>query len=411
MPPPPRRWLWICALALAALPAAAQPAAEWTACRAAPTRACVDAEAMARWRSDAPPPGSAAFADWDRLVYLRLSELAATRRDQDLFAQARRSAASNGDPAARRSALRWVAAAQARAGFADAALATLEPGDDGAFAAEEIALALLRAGRSDDALTAVRRLAAPEAQIRALLRLARSSREERHLEAAAALIRALDDGFAQSATWPSVAIAYAELARIDDAQRVVRAIAVSYHRSLALAGVAALTRDARLLREARGYATGFDGRGHEDEVWAALARAEIALGLLDGAHKTLASAVAGAPSRALAGAIGELAAAHWLRGERPIAEALLDRLLGGSWTIGEARATLARRLLAADRFGDARQVSFLADEWTFDNLTAELALRQARSGAVGEALTTADAIQHPARRSPTLAEIAAMMPP
>ncbi|HJQ59699.1 MAG TPA: hypothetical protein VJ890_22515 [Vineibacter sp.] len=365
---------------------------------------------MARYRDDAPPGGDSRFAEWEQRLYLRLSEIAAARKDRELFDQAKRSAESNQPVESRRSALRWVAAAQARAGLADDAIRTLDDGDDGGFASEEIALALAGAGRPHDASSAVLRLAAPEARVRALLRAARTSKDTRYLDQAASIIRELEDGYQQSELRPPFVIAYAELGRIDDALRLVRSIAVSYHRALALAGIASLSRDHLQLAEARSYATGFDGRGQEDEVWAALAQAETALGLLDGARKTLETHLPAAPSRPLAAAAGELAAAFWLKDDVAAAETLLESLLAGSWAIGEARAVLARRLIAVGRFADARRVSFLADEITFDNLSAEIALRQAATGAFREALETADKIQHPGRRSPTLAEIAAMMP-
>jgi hypothetical protein len=391
-------------------PPDATQVASWRACRKAPTRACVFDEAIARMRDDAPSGRDPQFADWDRLFYLRLSEIAAARKDRDLFDEAKRSAESNQDRDTRRSALRWVAASQARAGLPDDAVKTLEDGDDGGFAAEEIALALVRAGQDDAAMKTVRRLAPVDRQVRALVRLARATRKSSYLDRALSLIRDMDDGYEQSALRPLVAVAHAELGQPDQALRVVRGIAVSYHRAQALAGLAAIARDARQLSEARSYAMGFDGRGHEDEVWAAIARAEIALGVLDGARMTLASHIAAEPSRALAAVAGELAAVYWLKGDKSAAEKTIDELLVGSWTIGEARAVLARRLITAGRFDDARQVSFLADEITFDNLSAEIALKQAQGHAFADALETADKIQHPARRSPTLAEIAALMP-
>jgi hypothetical protein len=404
------RWpLWLVVAAFATTNAAAQ-SQSWQACRKAPTRACVFAEAIGRLRDDAPPGRDRQFAEWDGLLYLRLSEIAAAMKDRALFDEAKRSAESNQIADERRSALRWVAAAQARAGFADDAAKTLDDGDAGGFAAEEIAVALARAGRPMAAMAAEERLTSTEARLRALERLARATRDPAYLDRALALVRALDDGYEQSALRPALAVAYAELGQADQALRVARAIAVSYHRAQALAGIAAVTRDAGLLVEARSDATGFDGRGHEDEVWAALARAEIALGVLQGARTTLQTHLGPSPSRALAAAAGELAAVHWLGGEKTVAEKLIDQLLVGSWTIGEARAVLARRLIAAERFDEARQVSFLADEITFDNLSAEIALKQAEARAFVEAVETADRIQHPARRSPTLAEIAALMP-
>jgi hypothetical protein len=401
---------WLVAAAVAAPAAYAQSGDAWTACRQQPTRACVFAEAVSRMRADAPPGRDARFADWDRLLYLRVSEIAAAKKDRDLFDEAKRSAESNQDAEARRSALRWVAAAQARAGFPDDAMRTLDEGDDGGFAAEAIAIALAGSGRRDEAAAAIHRLAAPDAQVRALIALARASHDTQPLEAGVTVVRSLDDGYEQSTLLAVIAPVFAELGQVDRALAVVRGIAVSYHRALALARVAQTTHDAKLLSEARSYATGFDGRGHEDEVWATLAQAEIALGVLQGARMTLETHLHGEPSRALARAVGELAATHWLAGDKPQAEKLIDALLSGSWTIGEARAVLARRLIAAGRFDDARDVSFLSDEITFDNLSAEIALKQARTGALKEALETADRIQYPGRRSPTLAEIAAMMP-
>jgi hypothetical protein len=389
----------------------AKPSPEWQACRTAPTRACVFAEAVSRIRDDAPLGRDPQFADWDRRLYLRMSEIAAAAKDRALFDEARRSAEANEDADARRSALRWVAASQARADLPDDAVRTLESGDDGGFAAEEIALAFARAGHGEAALAAVRRLSPADRQVRALTRLARATRQAAYLDPAMALIGTMEDGYAQSAARPPIAVTFAELGLADRALQVVRAIAVSYHRAQALAGMAAVTRDARLLVEARGYATGFDGRGHEDEVWAALAHAEIVLGVPDGARQTLQAHLAGEPSRALASVVGELAAVYWLRGDKPLAEKTIDALLGGSWTIGEARAVLARRLIAAGRVDDARQVSFLADEITFDNLSAEIALKQAATGAFADALATADSIQYPGRRSLTLAEIAVLLPP
>ncbi|HKU98154.1 MAG TPA: hypothetical protein VJR58_22880 [Vineibacter sp.] len=410
-----RRWMrWsvgLAAMVLATSGAAAPPSEAWQACRRDPTRACVFAEAISRVRDDAPPGRDPQFAEWDQLLYLRLSEIAAAKKDRTLFDEAKRSAESNLIADSRRSALRWVAAAQARAGFADDAIKTLDDGDDGGFAAEAIALAQARAGQREAALAAVQRLTSRDAQIRALVRLARAARDARYLESAARVIQTLDDGYEQSASWPLLAIAHAELGALEPALEAVRRSAVSYHRAQALADIAALTHDPRRLIEARGYATGFDGRGHEDEVWAAVARAEIALGVLPGARTTLEAHLPRSPSRALAAAAGELAAAHWLGGDKQVAEKLIDELLVGSWTIGEARAVLARRLIAAGRFNEARQVSFLADEITFDNLSAEIALKQAEARAFDAALATADMIQHPARRSPTLAEIAAMLPP
>ncbi len=405
------RWLvWFMA-ALFVLPCAqAQTPTAWQACLKAPTRACVFAEAIGRMRDDAPPARDPRFADWDRLLYLRLSEIAAAKKDRALFDEAMRSAGSDPDADGRRSALRWVAAAQARAGFADDAVRTLDDGDDGGFATEEIAIALVRAGRAGEALSAVQRLGSAEARIRALVRSARATKDAQFLERALAALRGLEDGYEQSALRPLLAIAYAELGHVEQALRIAGGTAVSYHRAQALAGIAALTRNPRLLSEARSFAVGFDGRGNDDEVWAALARAEIALDVLQGARATLAAHVPNAPSRALAAAAGELAAAHWLNGDKQTAEKLIDELLGGSWTIGEARAVLARRLIASGRFDEARQVSFLADEITFDNLSAEIALKQAEGRRFTEALETADKIQHPGRRSPTLAEIAAMMP-
>ena len=404
------RWLvWFVAALFAVGGAEAQPPNAWQACLKAPTRNCVFAEAIGRMRDDAPPGRDLRFADWDRLLYLRLSEIAAAKKDRSLFDEAKRSAESNPDDESRRSALRWVAAAQARAGFVDDAARTLYDGDDGGFAGEEIAVALAQAGRTDDALQKAQGLLSAEAQVRALLRLARTTKDARYLARALAVARELDDGYAQSGLRPSIAIAHAELGQIDQAILLARATAVSYHRAQALAGIAAVTRNARLLSEARSFAVGFDGRGHDDEVWAALARAEIVLGVLQGARATLETHIPQAPSRALAAVAGELAAVHWLNGDKPAAEKLIDELLGGSWTIGEARAVLARRLIASGRFDEARQVSFLADEITFDNLSAEIALKQAEGRGFKEALETADKIQHPARRSPTLAEIAAMM--
>ncbi|MCW5747036.1 MAG: hypothetical protein KIT36_12670 [Alphaproteobacteria bacterium] len=406
------RWLvWLALAAPIAPPAAAQPSDAWTVCRQQPTRACVLAEAMARLRSDAPPAQDPKFADWERLLYLRLTEMAVAGKDSGLFDAARRSATLNTDAATRRSALRWVSAGEARAGMIDEALKTLADGeDDGDFAATEIALALARAGRKDEAAAMVSRLALPEARLHTLLRLGQATRDTHYLDLAAAMIRDIDDAYLQSKLRPDLAIAYAELGHLDEAHRAVRGIAVSYHRALALAGIAALTRDARLLSEARSYATGFDGRGQDDEVWAALARAEITLGVLDGARKTLEGQLPARPSRPLATAVGELSAAYWLEGEHQLAKTLIDTLLGGSWFIGEARAVLARRLIAAGRLDDARQESFLADEITFDNLSAEIALKQAAARDFRAALQTADKIQHPARRSPTLAEIAALLP-
>lgn len=406
---PIRVSIWLLLAALAAPAAEAQ--SPWQDCRKAPTRVCVFAEAVSRMRDDAPPGRSPQFAEWDRLVYLRISEIAAAGKDRDLFDEARRSAESNQDPDTRRSALRWIAASQARAGLPDDALKTLEPGDDGGFAAEEIALAMARAERTDAAMAMVRKLVPADRQVRALARLARESRQPVYLDQALALIRDMEDGHEQSASRPRIAVAYAGLGQTEQALRVVRGIAVSYHRARALADMAALARDAKQLSEARSYATGFDGRGHEDEVWAAIARAEIALGVVQGARTTLERHVSkDEPSRALAAVVGELAAVHWLKGEKSAAEKMIDSLLGGSWAIGEARAVLARRLIAAGRFDDARQVSFLADEITFDNLSAEIALKQAETKAFADALDTADKIQHPGRRSPTLAEIAALMP-
>jgi len=405
------RWsIWFMAMALATSGAAAPPSDAWQACRRDPTRACVFAEAIAHVRDDAPPGRDPQFAEWDQLLYLRLSEIAAAKKDRALFDEAKRSAEANLIADSRRSALRWVAAAQARAGFADDAVKTLDDGDDGGFAMEAIALARARAGQVEAALAAARRLTSGEAQVRALVRLARAARDTRYLDNAATVIRALDDGYEQSALWPLLAFAHAELGGLEPALEVVRRIAVSYHRAQALANIAALTRDPRRLVEARSYATGFDDRGHEDEVWAALARAEIALGVLQGARTTLETHMPRSPSRALAAAAGELAAVHWLAGDKQVAEKLIDELLVGSWTIGEARAVLARRLIAAGRFDEARQVSFLADEITFDNLSAEIALKQAQARTFDTALATADTIQHPARRTPTLAEIAAMLP-
>ncbi len=406
------RWsIWLMAAAIAAPAAATPPGAGWQACRAAPTRDCVFAEAIGRMRDDAPPGRDPQFAEWDSLLYLRLSEIAAAKKDRALFDEAKRSAEANEIAEARRSALRWVAAAQAKAGFTDDAARTLDDGDAGGFAAEEIALALARAGRPDDAVAAEERLTSTEARLRTLTRLARATRDPAYLDRALALVRGLDDGYEQSALRPGLALAYAELGQVEQAVRVARTTAVSYHRAQALAAIAAVTRDAALLVEARSFATGFDGRGSEDEVWAALARAEVVLGVLPGARLTLEAHIGQAPSRALAAVVGELAAAHWLGGDKVAAGKLVDQLLAGSWTIGEARAVLARRLIAADRFDEARQVSFLADEITFDNLSAEIALKQAQARAFAEALQSADKIQHPGRRSPTLAEIAALMPP
>ncbi len=409
-----RRWMWwsvwLMAMALAVPGAAAAPSEEWQACRRNPTRTCVFAEAIARLRDDAPPGRDPQFAEWDQLLYLRLSEIAAAKRDRALFDEAKRSAEANLIADSRRSALRWVAAAQARAGFADDAARTLDDGDGGGFAAEAIAMARARAGQMPAAIAAVEGLASIDMQVRTLVRIARATRNARYLDRAATAIRGLDDGYEQSALWPLLAVAHAELGALEPALDAVRRSAVSYHRAQALADIAALTQDPRRLGEARGYATGFDGRGHEDEVWAAIARAEIALGVLDGARTTLETHLTPSPSRALAAEVGALAAVYWLRGDKQVAEKLIDALLGGTWTIGEARAVLARRLIAAGRFDEARQVSFLADEITFDNLSADIALKQAEAGAFDAALATADMIQHPARRSPTLAEIAALIP-
>jgi tetratricopeptide (TPR) repeat protein len=303
-----------------------------------------------------------------------------------------------------------VAAGQARAGFPDEALGTLADGDPGRFAAGEIALALALAGRPDKALATVQRLDEPEAKVRALVRLAGATCSAHWLRHAAALVADIKDETDQSGLWTSIAIAHAQLWQRDSALRTAGLVATGYRRAEALAGIAAAIHDGRLLEDARNHALDVRDHRHRDETWAALARAEIALGALQEAYQTLKAKLPGAPSRALAAAVGELAAVYWLDGDPSGARKLIDELLGGSWTIGEARTVLARRLIAADRLDDARQISFLVDEITFDNLSAEIALKQAGNGAFSRALMTADSIQHPGRRAPTLAEISTLLP-
>ncbi len=405
-----RQMIWLAATGLVISGGPAQSHDDWPACQVVPTRACVLTEAIGRLRDDAPQAHDAKFAEWHRLLYLRLSEIASITRNRELFDEARRSAEANPEPETRRSALRWVAAGQARAGFPDEALATLADGDHGGFAAGEIALALALAGRPEEALATVRRLDEPEAKVRALVRLAGATCSAHWLRHATALVADIGDESAQSGLWSSIAIAYAQLWQRDSALRIAGLIATGYRRAEALAGIAAAIHDGRLLEDARNYAGHVPDHSHQDETWAALARAEIALGALQQAYQTLRAKLPSAASRALAAAVGELAAVYWLNGDPSGARKVIDELLGGSWTIGEARTVLARRLIAADRLDDARQLSFLVDEITFDTLSAEIALKQAGNHAFTSALMTADSIQHPGRRSPTLAEISALLP-
>ncbi len=402
----------IAVAAFAAPDAAAQPADAWTACRKAPTRACIFDEAIRRARDDAPARDVPRFAVWESGLHERLSQIAEAKRDRALFAEAKRVANSRLVlEGARDTALQMIALAEVRAGFVSDAVRTIEGLSDPGAAPAEIAAALAGSGRLGEALEIIERTRVPAARALAWIRLARATRNAAWLDKAWVSMRAIEDAYEQSAQHRNLAVAHAELGRVDRALRTIPDIAVRAYQALALADIARLTGDASHLDQAKRRAAGLNDQLVDLEAWRAIVRVQIALGRLTDAVQSLKRPELESQPGTLADDAGELAAAYWIKDGPKKAEAVLNEVLRGYadrfW--GPARFALAVGLADAGRFDSALLMAFLSDESDVDWALAQIAVAQAKSGDLKSALDTADKIRAPGARSPALARIAARL--
>lgn len=412
-----RLLVWCSVLFLAAVPgvpaAVGQSSPGWRTCRETPTKACIFAEAVQRARDDAPSRDLPRYGIWESSLHVRLSEIAEAKRDRALFAEAKRLVDSRKFlESARNKALAMIAEAEARAGFSDDAVRTIEGISDPGPAAATIAVSLFKAGQAAEARRVVERTESVSARTLGWIRLARLTRDPAWLAEAVASMRNIEDAYEHSSQGRHLAVAQADLGLTDVALRTIRDIGMRAYEALALTEIATLTGKSDYLAKAKRRATGLSGSPLDVEVWRSIVRAEIAFGKLDEALRTLRRPELEAQAGTLADDAGELAAAYWIKDGPKRAEAVLNEVLAGYadrfW--GAARYALAVGLADAGRFDSALLMAFINDEANVDWALAHIAIRQAQARAFRDALDTADKIKDPGARSPTLAKIAAMLP-
>lgn len=412
-----RLLVWCSSLFLAAVPdvpdAGAQSSAIWRNCREAPTRACIFTEAVQRVRDDAPARDLPRYGVWESSLYVRLSEIAEAKKDRALFADAKRLVDTRKVlQSARDKALGTIAQAEARAGFVDDAVRTIEGVSDPGPAPAVVAVALFRAGQPEEARRVIERTESASARTWGWIRLARATRDPAWLSRATESLRDIEDAYEYSSRSRDLAVAQADLGLTDRALRTTRDIGMRAYEALALTEIATLTGDGGYLARAKHRAAGLSGGPLDVEVWRSIVRAEIAFGKLDDALRTLRRPELEAQAGTLADDAGELAAAYWLKEGPKRAESVLNEVLTGYadrfW--GAARYALAIGLADAGRFDSALLMAFINDEANVDWALAHIAVRQAQSRAFRDALDTADKIKDPGARSPALAKIAAKLP-
>jgi hypothetical protein len=399
--------------ALAVPEALAQAPDAWSACRARPTRACVYAEAVQRLRDDAPARDVPRHAFWESNLHQRLTQIAEAGKDRALFADAARLVAAYHPVGQDREAQqRTIAAAQARAGLIEDAAAAIAGMDDPGDVPAEIAVFLVRSGRTQPALDLAGRTSPPASQAQAWLRLAQEMRDPRLLDRAAPLVRDIDDDAERNRQLRLLAIARAGLGQIEEARRTSRDIAAGKEQAIALAEIGRLTTDHAWVEEAKRRVLTLDDRLGDPQAWRAIVRAEIALGRWPGAAETLRRPELELQPDIVAEGAGLLAVAYWVRhGQRRAEDILNDTMRGYAdrfW--GQSRYQIVVGLADIGRFDSALLMAFLNDESLVDPALAYVAVRQGEAGAVAAALDTADKIKDPGARSPALARLSAMLP-
>ncbi|HJQ59700.1 MAG TPA: hypothetical protein VJ890_22520 [Vineibacter sp.] len=352
------------------------------------------------------------YVVWEGGLYTRLSEIAEAKKDRALFAEAKRLVNTrtvlNG---ARETALQAIALAEVRAGLvADAAETVAAISDPGPVPAE-IAVALATSGRIGDALALIGQTSSASARAWAWIRLARATRDPVWFDKASASIRDIADPDEHASQSRHLAVAQADLGRVEHALRTIGAIGDRAYQALALAEIARVTRNATHVDEAKRRVGGLNERLIDLEAWRAVVRTQIALGRLADAHLTLKRPGLEAQTGTLADDAGELAAAYWIKeGPRKAEAVLMDILRGFAerfWA--PARYALAIGLADAGRIDSALLMAFLNDEANVDWALAHIAVVQARTGAIRDGLETADKVKDPGARSPALAKIAALL--
>lgn len=412
-----RRLLAHCSVWLVLAPLAsgaeAQTSDRWQACRQAPTRTCLFAEAIQRVRDDAPSRDIPRYAEWESGLYVRLSAIAEAKKDRALFTEAKRVVSAHAVlQASREAALRTIALAEVRAGFVDDAVRTIDGvGDLGPVPAEIVA-ALAVSGRLPYALTIAEHTAVPAARAQAWSRLARATRNAAYLEKAAASIRDIGDAYEHGAQSQYLAVAQADLGQIARARRTIRDIGLRAYEALALADIAGLTGNAAFLDEAKRRAAGLNEQPIDQDAWRAIFQTQIAMGRLSDALQSLKRPELETLPGTLADDAGALAAAYWIKSGSKSAEGVLTDILNGYaerfW--GPARYALAVGLADAGRFDSALLMAFLSDEPNVDWAVAHIALRMAQAQSIPRALELIDKVKEPGARSPALARIAILLP-